>query len=185
VNRFTIRRAGSADAAAIAQLHIASWQVAYRGMISDAFLDSQNLPARILQWRNAVDDKNTMVLVAESAGALLGFCACGVSRDSDARLNVWEIYNLHAAPERRGEGVGTRLFDAAVALGAANGASELTLWVALGNEPARKFYEHKGMAPDGGQQAHTVGPKATLREMRYRAPFDRLVKSHNEPGQHP
>jgi GNAT superfamily N-acetyltransferase len=184
MNRFTIRHAGSADAAAIAQLHIASWQAAYRGMISDAFLDSQDLAARVLQWRSSVDDQNTFVLVAESAGALLGFCACGIARDSDARLNVWEIYNLHAAPERRGEGVGTRLFDAAVALGADNGAGELTLWVVEGNQPARKFYEHKGMAPDGAEQAHTVGPRATLREIRYRAPFDGLVKSHNEPGQH-
>jgi len=167
------RRATPADAEAIARLHIASWQAAYRGVLSDTFLDSQDPVARREAWRDRLASPETAVLVDEGTDGLLGFCACGPSRDADAdRAAVWEIYNLHVAPARRGGGIGTRLFDAGVVLGRGRGARALTLWVVVENVPARHFYERKGMQPDGAQQTHAVGPRAILAEVRYRLSLD-------------
>jgi len=167
------RRATAADAEAIAGLHIASWQAAYRGVLSDAFLDSQDPGERTEAWRDRLATPETIVLVDEDPDGMLGFCACGPSRDADAdRTAVWEIYNLHVAPARRGSGIGSRLFDAGVTLGRERGARELTLWVVVENGPARRFYERRGMQPDGAHQTHAVGPRAMLAEVRYRLHLD-------------
>jgi len=94
--------------------------------------------------------------------------------DADADpSSVWEIYNLHVTPVRRGGGIGSRLFAAAVTLGRERRARDLTLWVVDRNVDARRFYEHKGMIPDGAHQVHTVGPGAALAEVRYRLQLTR------------
>jgi len=163
------RRATAADAEAIARLHVASWQAAYRGVLSDGFLDSQDVGERAATWVQRLARPETIVLLDEGPEGLTGFCASGPSHDPDAdRAAVWEVYNLHVAPVRRGGGIGGRLFDAAVALGRDRRARLLTLWVVDRNAPARRFYERKGMTPDGARQAHVVGPGATLSEIRYR-----------------
>lgn len=49
----TIRRATPADARSIAELHVHSWQWAYRGLLPDAFLlNKQTSPAEAL-WRTS------------------------------------------------------------------------------------------------------------------------------------
>ena len=169
-----LRRATGADATAIAHLHIASWQAAYRGMLSDAFLDSQNPVARAQTWEQRLAAPEITVLLDEGPAGLLGFCACGPTHDGDADpSSVWEIYNLHVTPARRGGGIGSRLFAAAVTLGRERRAHDLTLWVVDRNVEARRFYEHKGMTPDGAHQVHSVGPGAALAEVRYRLQLTR------------
>ena len=42
----TVRSARPGDAEAIAQLHVASWRVAYRGIVDDAYLDALDVGAR-------------------------------------------------------------------------------------------------------------------------------------------
>ena len=46
----TIRAAGMADAVAIAQLHTRSWQTAYRGILSDDFLQGPLPENRRVLW---------------------------------------------------------------------------------------------------------------------------------------
>ncbi len=170
------RRATPADAAAIAVLHTASWRSAYRGLLPDDFLESQGLAERTANWESMLADPEAIVLLAEDASRLLGFCACGPTRDHDGDpTQEWEIHNLHVDPDRRGSGIGGRLFDAAADLGRKRLARELTLWVVDQNAPARRFYERKGMQPDGASQLHQVGPGAALSEVRYRASFATLL----------
>ena len=49
--------------------------------------------------------------------------------------------------------------------------TRLTLWVVRQNEPARRFYEMKGMAPDDAEQTHPRAPGASLWEVRYCLPL--------------
>jgi ribosomal protein S18 acetylase RimI-like enzyme len=81
---------------------------------------------------------------------------------------TFEIYNLHVAPERHGQGVGRALFAEALELARGAGARTLSLWVVESNANARRFYERQGMRADGARQVHPLGPGAELREMRYR-----------------
>jgi hypothetical protein len=80
---------------------------------------------------------------------------------------VWEVHQLHIAPARHGGGAGRRLFDAAVDRALAAGAAWLTLWVVASNTGARRFYEHRGLRPDGARKRRKLTPAVTLDEVRY------------------
>ena len=69
---------------------------------------------------------------------------------------------------RKGAGLGSQLFAAAVELGREQGARELVLWVVKTNRAARDFYERKGMRCDGGEQLHAITATEGLAEVRYR-----------------
>jgi ribosomal protein S18 acetylase RimI-like enzyme len=57
------------------------------------------------------------------------------------------VRNLYVRPESRGEGVGSRLLDAAEAALAAKGAEAVRLEAMATNDAAREFYERRGYSP--------------------------------------
>jgi ribosomal protein S18 acetylase RimI-like enzyme len=82
----------------------------------------------------------TYSLVGER-GELLGF------GQHYARVGRCHLGRLVIAPDHRGEGLGTRLIDQLVELGApALGASECSLFVARTNPAAARLYERLGFA---------------------------------------
>jgi ribosomal protein S18 acetylase RimI-like enzyme len=108
-------------------------------------------------------------VVAEEDDVLVGFVACGPAHDAESlRNNEWEIHNLHVAPTRHGQGIGSALFESAVRLGRERGAAALMLWVVRTNTDARAFYERRGMLHDGGEQEHSIAPGLVLHEVRYK-----------------
>ena len=162
-----IRAATLRDAANIARLHIESWRSAYRAELPESFLANQDVAQRTGIWEQRLISSEMHVSLAENGDELLGFCAYGWSRDEDAQ-GIWEIKNLHVAPELRGGGIGSALFETAVQAVTDTDASELTLWVVDSNRPARQFYERKGMRPDGARKKHILTDTIYLEEVRYR-----------------
>ncbi len=57
----------------------------------------------------------------------------------------WYLQAVAVDPANRGAGIGSRLLDHAEAVAARAGAGRLALDVAVGNEGARRLYEHRGM----------------------------------------
>ncbi len=165
-----IRTATPADLEAIARLHIASWNTAYRGLVPQDYLDGQKLAERVHLFAQRMASDESLFIVDERDGVVRGFCTCGPTRDPDLDpQSVWTIRNLHAAPEMKGRGVGAGLFDAAVAAARKAGAREMTLWVIVGNVPARAFYERKGMRADGPAiMREMTGGTVVVPELRYR-----------------
>jgi ribosomal protein S18 acetylase RimI-like enzyme len=154
----TIRTAEAADADLIAQLHARSWHTAYRGILSDEFLDGPLLADRLAVWRGRFAEVNRtdqMVLVDEQAGKMQGFACAFLDADPD-----WGtlLDNLHVAPECKGQGLGRQLMaDVANRLLKLDRA-RLHLWAFEQNHTARRFYERLGgivttsqaeSAPDG------------------------------------
>jgi len=58
------------------------------------------------------------------------------------------VENLYVVPERRGEGIGTALLEAAEESLAADGAEVISLDVMADNEAARRFYREHGYDPN-------------------------------------
>jgi ribosomal protein S18 acetylase RimI-like enzyme len=138
-----LRDAGPADAARIAALHAASWQVAYRGILPDAYLDHECAAERQRYWhaRLVAPQPGGFVMLAEQADALLAFLA--VWPDPDGRYDAL-LDNLHVAPEARGRGLGRTLLGATAMRLQAQGRHSLTLWVFDANDPALAFYRRLG-----------------------------------------
>jgi hypothetical protein len=58
-----IRRATINDARAIAEVHVKSWQVAYRGLLPEDFLQNLSVERREEQWRRALQNPEQVILV--------------------------------------------------------------------------------------------------------------------------
>lgn len=136
------RLATEQDISAIAKLHALSWQNAYRGMLSDSYLDQEVYPERLRVWEERLRDSNKdqLVVVAEDEQKLVGFvCAFG---EADKRWGTL-IDNLHTHPSARRQGVGKSLTRQVAKWIVSNyGSHAMHLFVFSANKPARLFYEH-------------------------------------------
>lgn len=159
-----LRNATAADTAAIAGLHAQNWQLAYRGMLADDYLDHQVYAERLATWQERLGnaDPAQYVVIAEEGGRMVGFaCAYG---DADAE---WGNYldNLHVAPDNKGKNIGARLMaDVAAWCERHFPDRGLYLWVLEENRQARRFYERLGgikadgedWTPPGGGSVPTL-----------------------------
>jgi ribosomal protein S18 acetylase RimI-like enzyme len=149
-----VRAATLDDARAIAELHVASVQTAYRGLMPDAHLDGQSVEERCTLWETLLTDGETTVLVADHP--IAGFVSF------DARKG-W-IGALYVDPTRLRSGVGTALL--AAAHDHLADRPEVVLWVLQGNTPAFAFYARHGYEADGGTAIHEPSGSLQLRMAR-------------------
>jgi GNAT superfamily N-acetyltransferase len=146
-----IREAVPKDARAIAEIHVRSWQAAYRGQLTDDYLDGLTVEDRLEQHRRSLEEPRagwTTWVVDEGSGPV-GFAVTGPSEDADAGEHTGELYAIYLEPERLGTGTGRRLFEHAIEDLRSRGFDTVTLWVLETNERARRFYETAGWAHDG------------------------------------
>ena len=156
----SIRLAEVGDAPIVADLHVRSWQEAYRQILPAEFLDSLDVAQRTDFWRRSLDD-GVQVLVAEE-DQVIGFCHAGESRDEG-----WgEIYSIYVDPDHWGRGVGSHLMAAGVTRLLGLGFDEALLWVLEDNQSARRFYESKGWVLSKRFQVLEIGG-TPVTEVRY------------------
>ena len=70
-----IREALPADARAIAEIHVRSWQAAYRGQLTDDYLDGLSVDDRLEQHRRSLEEPPAewRTWVAQDGDVLAGF----------------------------------------------------------------------------------------------------------------
>jgi GNAT superfamily N-acetyltransferase len=162
------RRATPADARAIAEVHVASWQVAYRGFFPDAVLDNLSVADRQALWLPRLQASAFAIWVTEEAGRLTGFVSACPSRDADAPPPAFsEVAALYVHPDAWATGCGRALCDAVFAEMRHTPAQTVLVWVLTGNVRARRFYESLGFIPDDARKNVTLF-NVTLPEVRYR-----------------
>lgn len=134
----------AADGPAVAALHTASWQHAYRGVLDDAWLDGQAAANRSAIWaqRFSAPETREAGLVALGDGRLTGFIY--LIADADPARGA-SVDNLHVQPECTGGGIGRRLLGAGARLAIARQwPAGLHLWVYEANRDAGRFYDRHG-----------------------------------------
>jgi ribosomal protein S18 acetylase RimI-like enzyme len=163
-----VRPAEPSDAAAIAAVHVAGWEGAYRGMVPDEAFEQRTLARRTALWEellggsgDPVTNRPPWVAVAERTGTTIGFISLGAPGG-----RAIEITALYVDPSAWRGGAGTALMDAALAESARTGAAAVTLWVLEPNTRARAFYERCGFADDGERQREDDGWPLELRMRR-------------------
>jgi ribosomal protein S18 acetylase RimI-like enzyme len=166
-----IRPARTADAAQLALVYVRSWQSAYRGLVSQAYLDGLDPVRRLAGWERVIAELDPVsggVLVAEDGRRLQGFVGYCPSRDDDTDPRATgEITVLYLRPDAWGQGIGRQLMAAAVSGLTAAGYEQAVLWVLDSNARARRFYAAAGWSPDGTAKDQDIGG-APVTELRYR-----------------
>ena len=179
--QLVVRPAVFEDAAAIATAHVRSWQVAYNGIVPEAFLDSLDIGERTTRWEqtlqrepSATAGKNghatSAHFVVERDGEVIGFASVGEYRDAPA-ADVAELWAIYVHPDHARSGAGTALMEHATKQFVELGAVTAYLWVFRDNMTARSFYEKNGwsVVPESllAPQFVEIGGER-LAEVRYR-----------------
>jgi len=165
----SIRRAELSDAKGIAAVHVAAWQVAYRGLLPDDVLDRLSIDDSEKRWSERITKPWGHIFVAEQEAHIVGFVACGSSQDEDIdQKKVGEIYAIYVHPEQWRQGHGAALVGKAAQCLRADGLEEIILWVLRGNEEAVRFYRAAGFEADGASKVKLRTDGSEMPIVRYR-----------------
>jgi GNAT superfamily N-acetyltransferase len=180
-----IRHAEAADAHDLAVAHITAWRVAYRGIVPDAFLDSDEFAdARIAGWHRRLNDgrpdgwdDEDEIFAAVVDGRVVGFGHVGCERTDDGPGTRGEVYGFYLHPQVWGSGAGHLLMAQCDETLRRRFATAM-LWVLRDNPRARRFYERSGWSCGVGDQVREamwegpqmadIPPLEPLAEIEYR-----------------
>ncbi len=153
-----VRSAVATDAPAIAEVHVASWRAAYRGLLPDEYLASRTVEVRTRQWDAVFADPDRgHILVAVLGGRVVGFAQARPSGDADAPPATGELLTIYLHPDAWDRGLGRTLQDEALQRLRADGHRSATLWMLSTNDRARRFYLRQGWSLIPGLRTQEFG----------------------------
>jgi GNAT superfamily N-acetyltransferase len=165
-----LRSAAPDDSLAVAQVHVQSWQVAYRGLMQDEYLDKLRPEDRAKRYDfGASDPSKPSTIVAVDGSVIVGFATLAPATDLDARGDG-ELCALYVDPERWGRKIGRALIERARTRLSSFGFQRAVLWVMAGNLRAERFYRRDGWEPDGMRRTDSVWG-VSVDEIRFRRPL--------------
>jgi ribosomal protein S18 acetylase RimI-like enzyme len=150
----TVRRANLTDADAVGSVEVRSWRAVHEEHLGAEALDEMDPAEQAERWRELLRDPagGRDLLVVIDAGAVVGFAVLGASRDPGASPRVGEIQALNLVPDAWGRGLASDLLGAALDELRERGFTEVTAWVPVTNDRARRFYDEHGWREDGERQ---------------------------------
>jgi ribosomal protein S18 acetylase RimI-like enzyme len=173
MSSYLVRPATTSDAKAIAEIHVATWQAAYKDLMPEDHLDKMTLEKRQSYWREAIEYSEPQLLVATDGDQLVGFVAYDRSRDAKTPSTMGEIWAINVAPAHWRKGVGLALWDGARDGLKEEGCTQVTLWVLLRNERALEFCEHAaGFKREIASLKSVAFGSAKLEEIRLKRAVD-------------
>lgn len=156
-----IREATPNDVYTIARLHAESWKQAYRGVLTDVYLDERVEADRMQAWqkRFAENNPNQWVILWYENDVPVGFAALFLHEDAAFGHLV---DNLHVLPDWQGRGLGRKLMAACAEKGLSVDENQpIHLWVYAENHAARRVY-----ARWQGEESGTIREKAADEEIK-------------------
>ncbi|GIH22305.1 N-acetyltransferase [Acrocarpospora phusangensis] len=148
-----IRLATQQDAPALARVQKASQQAAFRGLLTNEYLDSLDPGALTKTWEDLLTrfrEPLAGTLIAEQTNLIVGYSRFYPTDDEDDDpTQVGMIGSLYTLPDVWGTGTGKTLITASLTAMTSAGYTQSSLWVLEGNTRARSFYERNGWHHDG------------------------------------
>jgi GNAT superfamily N-acetyltransferase len=140
----------------VASVHVHSWQIGYRNLLPDDYLDRLRPEDRATHYdfENS-DPHQPATIVALHGKTIIGFATTATARDFELP-RLGELCALYVDPDNWGRGVGTALVSAARATLVSLGFQHAILWILKGNTRAERFYRMHGWKPGGLHRTQSV-----------------------------
>ncbi len=171
-----IREPTVADVDAIAEVHVAAWQVGYHGLLPAQMLDAMSVERSAERWRVDLlaEERTSTTLVADLDNRICAISSFGPYREVEGQVSpegTSELWMLNAHPDAWGTGVAQVLIAAAIdGLRSDYPATTAALWVLESNARGRRFYEKEGWSADGRTKVDTFAGQ-DVTELRYTRPL--------------
>ena len=96
-----------------------------------------------------IDRTDSLVLVAERAGDIVGYLYAGIEPHNwkELRERAGFVHDILVTEDARGYGAGRELMDAAFAWMREQNVPRVLLWTAAANDRARRLFERLGFRP--------------------------------------
>ncbi len=149
----------------IAKVHIDTWKNAYKGIISDEYLQSLSVKQRVQKYKfrkNLAEGQQFFALKLKRE--IIGLLFLIVNAGGDGK-NKGEISAIYLSPAHWDKGYGSQMMEYAVDYFAKQNCDEIFIWVLEQNMRAINFYKKFGFTFDGNQKTIVLGKK--LKEVRY------------------
>lgn len=161
-----LRPATPGDAHEVARVHVRAWQVGYRGLLPDTYLDGLRPEDRASRYTFGDPTPTTpYTVVAVERSSIVGFVTTGPPHEGTA--GAGHLMALYVDPDHWQRGIGRALIARGRAELAARGHREAVLWVLAGNERAQRFYAADGWVFDGRVDQRELWG-ITITDHRYR-----------------
>lgn len=131
----------------IAPLHAKSWKSAYRGILSDHFLDYVVEGERLSHWKRRVSELQSgggEIFLATLADEPVGFICIESNTVEETGYAGAYVNNLHVLPHLKRQGIGSALLRAGEEWARKHDFDSLFLFVFEDNLQAREFYRADG-----------------------------------------
>ena len=142
-----IRRAEERDLSALGRLGAVMVRL-HHGFDHDRFMAPGANVEEGYAWflGTQLAELDVFVAVAEREGEVVGYVYAGLEPESwkELRGPAGFVHDLVVDEHVRGEGIGTKLAEAAAAWLESRGAPRVMLWTAQKNEPAQRLFERLG-----------------------------------------
>jgi ribosomal protein S18 acetylase RimI-like enzyme len=153
------------DCSDLATLHVLAWQQAYLGLLPKEFLNELDTDERCEMWKRTLQNKDASVFLDFDVNTFVGFAACGICNDIDAKPEWGELGALYYLQSYWGTGRAAILYHQAREHLIASGKSIATLWVLDTNARGIAFYQKHGFSFDGQEKSQQMAG-FTMRELR-------------------
>lgn len=146
-NDITIRLATPADAPDMAEVHIRSWEVAYKNILPSEYIREKNATRHELYAR-VITEENKNSYVIQYSGKTVGIMRVAPPQDKEL-TDCYELHYIYLHPDYFRRGIGTQAMEFAGDIARRLGKTGLVLWVLEKNMSSIQFYEKCGFIPDG------------------------------------
>jgi len=160
---FQIQEATLKHVQGLANVHVKTWQQAYKGIIDQAHLDALDLKQREERWINILqipNRKSQVYVLLNNQNQVVGFYSIGESREKEHNY-THELWGLYILPEYQGRGLGRFVFeDVKQKLHALNAQSLCV--IVLKEGPAVGYYKKMGAQIIQENQTEIGGKQYTV-----------------------
>jgi len=138
-----ILKAEILDSLEIAKLIKDAWNSAYKGIISDEYLENMDVEKISKSWKEGIEKNKNNIFVYKENNQILGIIRFGKSKDYISE-NIGEIFVLYVKVQEKRKGIGTKLLEFAKNKFIKNGYDKMIIWCLKGNKQGASFYKKCG-----------------------------------------
>ncbi len=152
----TFRLAKPSDAPDMAEVHMRSWEVAYKDIIPAEYILEKNATRPAL-YERVITEENTNSYVIQQDGETVGIMRIAQPQDGDVSNNFYELHYIYLHPDYFRMGIGTQAMNFAFDIARSLGKTVMTVWVFAENENSISFYAKCGFVADGKTKNNEYG----------------------------